>query len=193
MKFKTVHINIQDVNVFFTSDTHFHHKNIIKYCDRPFETVEEMDATIINNWNSVVGKNDIIFHGGDFCFGDEKSWNHLCERLNGIKYLASGNHDKNITPKHFDDVKNMFNIMIDGDEEISDGQRLTICHYPMLSWYQNHRGSWQLYGHLHGSKSNKRLKGTAANQLDIGVDAHNFTPISYQQVKEIITKQNLIQ
>lgn len=192
MKFKTIKINIKETNVFFTSDSHFHHANIIKYCNRPFTSKEEMDKAMIDNWNSVVGENDIVFHGGDFCFGDKKSWAYLCDALNGKKYLANGNHDKSITQDKFVDVQHMFNILIVGDDEIvSDGQRLTICHYPMLSWYQSHRGSWQMYGHVHGGFSNKDDARTTPNQLDVGVDVHDFTPISYEKVKEIITKQNL--
>jgi calcineurin-like phosphoesterase family protein len=192
MRFKTIIIDINETNVFFTSDTHFQHKNIIKYCNRPFNTVREMDSALVKNWNAVVGPDDIVFHGGDFCFGAKSSWAYLCDALNGKKYLAGGNHDGNITPDKFVDVQQMFNIRIMGDEEIaSDGQRITLCHYPMLSWYQSHRGAWQLFGHVHGGLSNKGEMKTTPNQLDVGVDVHNFTPISYETVKEIITKQNL--
>jgi calcineurin-like phosphoesterase family protein len=192
MRFSTIIVNITEKNVFFTSDTHFQHKNIIKYCNRPFKTVRDMDSAMVKNWNAVVGPDDVVFHGGDFCFGAKSSWAYLCDALNGIKYLAAGNHDGNITPDKFVDVQHMFNIRIIGDEEIaSDGQRITLCHYPMLSWYQSHRGAWQLYGHVHGGLSNKGDMKTTPNQLDVGVDVHNFTPISYQEVKTIITKQNL--
>lgn len=192
MRFKTIIVDITEKNVFFISDTHFRHKNIIKYCNRPFKTVRDMDSTLIKNWNSVVGPDDVVFHGGDFCFGSKSSWAYLCDALNGVKYLAAGNHDGNITPDKFVDVQHMFNIRIIGDEEIaSDGQRITVCHYPMISWYQSHRGSIQLYGHVHGGLSNKGEMKTTPNQLDVGVDVHDFTPISYEQVKTIITKQNL--
>lgn len=192
MKFSTIIIDINETNVFFTSDSHFQHKNIIKYCNRPFKTIRDMDSTLIKNWNSVVGPNDIIFHAGDFCFGSKSSWAYLCDALNGKKYLAAGNHDKNITPDKFVDVQHLFNVRILGDPEMeSDGQRITISHYPMLSWYQSHRGSWQLFGHVHGGLSNKDETRTTPNQLDVGVDVHNFTPVSYEEVKTIITKQNL--
>lgn len=192
MKFKTVVIDVNEHNVFFTSDQHLQHKNIIKYCDRPFKTVEEMDSTLIKNWNSVVGPDDYVFHAGDFCFGSKNSWSYLLDSLNGIKYLAAGNHDLNITPDKFKDVQHRFNLKIVGDPEIaSDGQRITVDHYPLLSWYQSHRGSWQLFGHVHGGFSNKGNIRTTPNQLDVGVDVHDFTPISYERVKEIITKQNL--
>lgn len=192
MKFKTVILDINEANVFFTSDSHLQHKNIIKYCNRPFKTVRDMDSALVKNWNAVVGPEDIVFHAGDFCFGSKTSWAYLLDALNGTKYLAAGNHDVNITPDKFVDVQQRFNIRIMGDPEIaSDGQRITVDHYPMLSWYQSHRGSWQLYGHVHGGLSNKGEMRTTPNQLDIGVDVHSFEPISYETVKEIITKQNL--
>lgn len=192
MRFATIKININDHNVFFTSDSHFQHKNIIKYVNRPFPTVRDMDSALLKNWNAVVGKKDYVFHAGDFCFGSKSSWAYLLDALNGVKYLAAGNHDKSITPDKFVDVQQRFSIRILGDPEMeSDGQRIVVDHYPMLSWYQSHRGSWQLYGHVHGGFSNKGDIRTTPNQLDIGVDVHDFTPISYEEVKFIITKQNL--
>ena len=190
MKFSTIILDIREQNVFFTSDTHFNHKNVNEYCGRPFESIEEMDQAIIDNWNSVVRPKDIIFHAGDFCFGSKSSWHEYLNQLNGIKYLAAGNHDLNITPDRFKDVKQIFNIRIIGDDEPdSTGQRITIGHYPMISWYQSHRGSWNLFGHAHGLLSNN--KKLSPNQLDVGVDVHNFKPISYDEVKIIITKQNM--
>ena len=63
--------------VFFTSDTHFNHTNIIRFCNRPFKDVTHMNETIIANWNSVVGPDDIIFHLGDFCLGGSAEWKNI--------------------------------------------------------------------------------------------------------------------
>lgn len=151
-----------------------------------------MDSALVKNWNSIVGVHDYVFHLGDFCFGSKSSWSYLLDHLNGKKYLAAGNHDKNITPDKFIDVQHRFNIRILGDPEMeSDGQRITVDHFPMFSWYQSHRGAWQLFGHHHGGLSNKEGIRTSPNQIDVGVDVHDFTPISYEEVKTIITKQNL--
>lgn len=79
--------------VFFTSDTHFKHANIIKFCERPFGSIEEMNEALIANWNRVVGKDDFVFHLGDFCFGGSEAWNSILDRLNGKIYLVLGNHD----------------------------------------------------------------------------------------------------
>lgn len=83
--------------LFFTSDTHFNHTNILQYCNRPFKTIDQMNETIITNWNRVVGPDDVIFHLGDFCLGGAEEWNKILNRLNGRIYLVLGNHDlKNI-------------------------------------------------------------------------------------------------
>lgn len=191
---KTIKLNIQEQNIFFIADTHFNHENIIKYCSRPFRTLEQMNITMKNNWNQIIGEKDIVIILGDFIFkGGKSTWVYMLNNLNGIKYLVQGNHDRHgdIPQDMFIKISSMMNLLITGDEEIPEGQRITACHYPMLSWYQSHRGSWQLYGHVHGGFSNKDDVRTSPNQLDVGVDVHNFTPISYLGVKTIITKQNL--
>ncbi len=192
-QFKTKKFDITQTSVFFTSDTHFMHANIVEYCNRPFNTVDEMDEEIIKRWNKMVGEDDVVFHLGDFCFGSEKSWRYLISRLNGMIYLVAGNHDKNITMDHFVDVDQIMNIMVQGDDEMDDDQRITLCHYPMISWYQSHRGAWQFFGHVHGGLIDDGFSYApklTPNQLDVGVDVHQFAPVSYQQAKKIITKNN---
>ena len=181
--------------LFFTSDTHFCHTNIIKYCDRPYKNAEEMNQALIDNWNSVVNPKDVIFHLGDFAMNaSTKSVQHIINRLNGKKYLVIGNHEKSALSKQFlrdfwEGIYDIAEIYVE-DEEISYGkQHLVMCHYPMLTWNASHRNSWQLFGHVHGGLSNKGEIKHSPSQMDVGVDCHNFTPISYQQVKEQITKQ----
>ena len=76
--------------VFFTSDTHFYHANIIELCHRPFRSVDNMNEMLIANWNKVVGADDIVFHLGDFCLGNSGKWNRILDRLNGMIYLILG-------------------------------------------------------------------------------------------------------
>ena len=181
--------------LFFTSDPHFFHKNIIKYCDRPFSDVDEMNEALIHAWNKVVPEDGVVFVLGDVTMGSTTSaikW--VMHQLKGTKYLAIGNHDrKNVTQGHigamWEDVGDIIELSVE-DDEISGGyQKLVLCHYPMLTWNGSHKGSWQLFGHVHGM-----LDGSdklSPNQLDVGVDSHNYTPISYEEVKVLITKQNL--
>ena len=87
--------NINAKNVYFTSDTHFGHSNIMRFCQRPFSDVTDMNNCLIENWNNKVGKDDIIFHLGDFAMGGSNLWNGILERLNGHKILILGNHKIN--------------------------------------------------------------------------------------------------
>ena len=179
--------------LWFTADTHLGHANIIKYCNRPFSNIDEMNRELCKRWNNVVKEDDFIFIVGDFCFGGKKQWREYLSRLNGYKFLVKGNHDKenNIpTPlptDNFDWCDGFVNIKVSDDEFDTGEQYVTVCHYPMLSWYRSYHGAWQLFGHVHGT-----IKG-GVNQLDVGVDVHNFTPVNWESVKEIITKKNLDQ
>lgn len=177
--------------VFFTSDTHFHHMNIIEFCKRPFMDIEDMNETLIANWNKVVGTNDIVFHLGDFCLGDSAKWNRLLDRLNGEVYLILGNHDlKNFRKsyaKRFKSVAMQMNIEV-------DNQKICLNHYPFLCYDGSYDGVWQLFGHVHTNRNHTgndtaRLKMLFPTQYDVGVDNNDFTPVSFAQVKEAIEKQ----
>jgi calcineurin-like phosphoesterase family protein len=172
--------------IYFTADLHLHHENIIEYCNRPFGSVADMDKTIISNWNNTVKHGDWVYILGDFCWGDRKMWCYFLNQLPGNKILIQGNHDrdKNIPVDKFVEVIPGF---LNVDMKDPDGdQRITLCHYPMLSWYHSHMGAWQLFGHVHGKLNNSSK--LMSSQLDVGIDSNNFTPVSYQDVKRIITK-----
>ena len=183
--------DVQIRNRFFTSDLHLSHSNVIKYCNRPFKNVDEMNEQIIQRWNKVVTPQDIVYIIGDVTFekDEEKRIWHL-NRLNGEKHLIRGNHDKIISGKTI----KCFNSISDGLKEIKvpdiDGpggnQHIVMCHYPLLTWNKGHYGSWMLYGHAHGTLK----EDPNARRFDVGVDCWNFTPVSYQQVKEKMAKKN---
>lgn len=183
--------------LFFTSDTHFGHENIIKYCNRPFKNVFEMNQVLVDNWNKVVPKDGVVFHLGDFALNlSNQATSHIFHSLNGTKHLVIGNHEKCILNSAY--IKGLFNtvndiseIFVKDDEITYKEQHIVMCHYPMITWNASHRGSWQLFGHVHGGLSNKGVINHPTSALDVGVDNHNFTPLSYEQVKLIITKQNL--
>lgn len=177
--------------VYFTSDTHFNHTNIISYCQRPFKNVDEMNERIIANWNDVVGEDDIIFHLGDFCLGGAAEWTKLLDRLNGKIYLIMGNHDrKNIRQGFMDRFEYVAMQM-----HIEVGkQRIYLNHYPFLCFEGGYKDVWQLFGHVHTRKNNTgidagRLQYLYPTQYDVGVDNNNFAPVSFEQVKRIIGKQ----
>jgi calcineurin-like phosphoesterase family protein len=195
MKIKNV--IFEKEKLFFTSDDHLFHKNIITYCDRPFVDVDEMNSNLIKNWNSVVPKDGKVFNLGDVSLtANPKELYDVLQQLNGEIHLVVGNHEHDALGKPFirerwASINDVAEIFVD-DEEITYGkQHIVMCHYPMIVWNGSHRGSWQLFGHVHGGLSNKGVIKHPVTSLDVGVDSHNYTPWSYQEVKEQITKQAL--
>jgi calcineurin-like phosphoesterase family protein len=168
------------MNTWFTSDSHYNHNNIRKYCNRPFTSVEEMNETITTNFNSVVREKDAVYHLGDFGFFE--SYNEfICfmNKLNGVKYFIRGNHDKFQLPaKHALDCGSTHQIVL-------NGQHIFMCHYPMYSHNKSHFNTWQLYGHHHHDISDK-IQG---KKMNVGVDVNNFFPIHFEQIKEYMSKR----
>lgn len=178
-------------NLFFTSDLHFFHKNIIKYCNRPYKDIEEMNHAIIQNWNKVVPKDGTVFILGDVCFGGKEKWNAMLSGLNGMKFLVRGNHDMEYPP--LDYITSVYDSLLIGvkDEEIGI-QKIHLSHFPWITWPEQNRGTWQAFGHIHSVNNNSSWDDKLSpGQYDVGVDNNNYTPVSYQQLKEIITKQLL--
>lgn len=191
MNEKIMNFKFDGSRVFFTSDTHFNHANIIRFCNRPFKDVSHMNEAIISNWNRVVGQEDIVFHLGDFCLGGSAEWINVLSRLNGKIYLISGNHDiKNLRQnytKYFEHISMQMYIEV-------DKQKMYLNHCPFLCYGGSYNGTWQLFGHVHTSTNNTgkdapRLSMLLPTQYDVGVDNNDFTPVSFAQVKSIIEKQ----
>lgn len=181
-------------NMFLTSDLHFNHANIIKYCNRPYKDVYHMNSSLIAKWNGLVTEDDIVFVHGDFV-PFEKDINVIIDfvdELNGTKVLIKGNHDELPADKYllagFEECHEQCLVSVKGDKEI-DHQRIMMNHYPMLTWNYSHRGSWHTYGHIH-SLAHQPFIGSP-NQYDVGVDRNNLNPVSWNQLKTIITQQAL--
>lgn len=178
--------------VFFISDTHFNHANIIRYCQRPFKDTVEMNETLIANWNRTVGNDDIVFHLGDFCLGGAAEWTQMLDRLNGRIYLILGNHDlKNIRQGfigRFEHVAMQMRIEV-------GKKKIYLSHYPFLCFEGGYKTNvWQLFGHVHTCPSNTgidagRLQHLYQTQYDVGVDNNNFTPLSFDHVRKQIQWQ----
>ena len=153
---------------FFTSDTHFGHANIIKFCKRPFATAQEMDEIMIKNWNEKVSADDIVYHLGDFSMTDPDKY---LKRLNGTIHFIRGSHDKRIRLcskiTEINDIK-IINI---------NNNVIILCHYAMKVWPRSHYNTWQLFGHSHG-----RLE-PVGKQMDVGVDCNNFYPLSINDIE----------
>lgn len=178
--------------IWFTSDTHFCHANILRFSGRPFGSVEEMNEELIRRWNETVPEDGIVFHLGDFCLGGSKDWNDILHRLHGKIYLILGNHDmKNIKQGfmgRFELVTQQMTIRV-------GGQSIILNHNPFLAYGGSYRDVWQLFGHVHsGPLSNTgldlpRLKMLFPLQYDVGVDNNDFRPVSFFEVKAKIEAQ----
>jgi calcineurin-like phosphoesterase family protein len=162
----------ESTKIWVTSDTHFGHANIIKYANRPFKNVQEMDQALIDNWNRVVGHQDSVFFLGDFAMGDP--WGYI-RRLNGSKTFILGNHDRRLDQTIAHDVLTV----------IYKNQEFFMSHYAHRVWNKSHHGTIHLYGHSHGSLPDD----PHARSMDVGVDANNYTPVAYEQIMEHIDKK----
>lgn len=175
---------------FYISDTHFGHFNIIKHCNRPFSTAEEMDNTIIQNWNKVVSDNDTVYILGDLAFskGAKEPAEYL-RQLNGKKIMIVGNHDYDISKNRSKYLKNNLFSGIYDYLEISDSlgkemKKVILSHYPMAEWNGFFRGSIHLYGHVHNNKQNMsyEIMKKINNAYNVGADILDFTPRTLSEV-----------
>jgi len=184
-------------SIFVSSDYHFDHKNIIKYCERPFDDardfdcVDKMNQWIIENHNSLVKPNDWFIHIGDLVFGNDKieKAKHFLSLLNGKKILLSGNHDKECTADQI------------GAEIVCDYLELTVkvtnnCghwgkptfilfHYPILQWNHKHHQSIHLFGHSHGSLGKYEPSSSILSDnrmMDVGIDTNNGFPYNLDNI-----------
>ncbi|MDR2339806.1 MAG: metallophosphoesterase [Deltaproteobacteria bacterium] len=169
---------------YFTADTHFGHNEIIKLCDRPFESAEEMDESMVKNWNERVQESDTVVIVGDFIHKSTHSPEYYLERLKGRKRLVIGNHDHKWMPrcdlsKYFDNVGNY--------EEIEDStikNRIIISHYPMMSWNRQNKGSYMVHGHIHNTTDAPffPLLCSLERLLNAGVEINDYMPVSFEEL-----------
>jgi calcineurin-like phosphoesterase family protein len=186
-------MNIKNQDIFFISDLHLGHNNVIDYDNRPFNDVDEMNETIVRNWNNTVDKNSTVFYLGDLYmkmpFDKIKE---LVHSLNGKIYFILGNHDKlNVIKSldRFEWISSMSEIYVDDEDGRGGNQQIIMCHFPLLVWNKHHKGSWLLQGHCHHNIKNDNTF-YERKVMDVGCNGIDYTPISYKKVKEqMINKQ----
>lgn len=174
---------------FYISDLHFGHKNILKYDNRPFLTVEEMDNTLINNWNSVVTSNDTVYILGDISWYDYKTTVEIMNKLKGNKILIKGNHDR-----LNQELRDCFQGVYDYKEIKDSGKELILCHYPIPCFNKHFYGAIHLYGHVHNSfeanmvehfkKEMIELYDKECNMFNVGcmIEYMNYTPRTLDEI-----------
>jgi calcineurin-like phosphoesterase family protein len=212
--------------LFFTADTHYMHKNICKgvsnWTDtskcRDFATLEEMNQALVDGINSVVRPDDILFHLGDFSFGDINHYKRfrsqiVCQNI----YLIYGNHDGHII-RNDEGLQGLFKECSFYREVTCNGQKIIMSHYGMRVWNQSHRDAWMLYGHSHGyllpsvsgdiichlldQKKYAELRMLAngdhpdhhpnGKTIDVGVDTHwDFRPYSFDEIAEVMSQRKM--
>lgn len=185
-------------NIFFTSDFHIGHTNILKYDNRPFKNVEEMHETLIENWNSKITNDDTVYYLGDLAFNKGKDdldkW--FVNQLKGKIYFIMGNHDKisKIAKlNRFEKIHEYGTEIWIKDDEVTNKksggyQDIIMSHYPILSWNRGHHGSFHLHGHSHQSltKNTEFESYYKKKVIDIGCNGHDYSPLSYNEIKKIM-------
>ena len=145
---------------YYIADLHFGHTNVIRFDNRPFKDMKEMEEELIRRWNDRVTAGDTVYILGDFCWRPGNAWIPLVHRLNGRKVLIRGNHD----PKKIDGkLRKMFDDIKDYKEITDNGRKICMSHYPIL--FYNHSFSSKTYmlcGHVHTTHENDMLESLRA-------------------------------
>lgn len=175
--------------VFFTSDEHYGHRNIIKFCNRPFTDLDDMREGLIARHNERVAPGDTVYHLGDMFWRTTKQQDasNILARLNGNHVYVRGNHEELFDQAEFylrfrfDSVHERLYITPDGGPKAG----VVLDHFAGRVWHKSDKGSWQLYGHSHGElpEDHNLLS------FDVGVDANNWYPVSLTQVAERMHKK----
>jgi len=185
-------------NIHFISDFHIGHKNVLKYDGRPFEDVDEMHVELIKRWNNVVEDDDIVYYLGDLAFCRDETTVWFLHSLKGKINYIMGNHDKMkdiVKFGRFENVHEYGTEIFIKDEDLKSArgsqgyQQFILSHYPILSWNRAHYGSIHLHGHCHGSLMKSNQDYYKRKVLDVGCNVIDYTPISYQGVKDIMEKK----
>lgn len=168
--------------LWFTADTHFYHRNIIDYCNRPYATVQEMNEDIVNRWNNSVSSADTVYFIGDFGLGPASKLGDIRQRLNGKITLIKGNHDRSISDKRWKNDVGMDDVV-----DWADLDEFKLMHLPYKEddkeFFQINKEKWLLCGHVH---TKWRIK---ERQFNVGMDVNGFKPISINEIREIIKQE----
>ena len=181
--------------VFFTSDTHFFHKNILKHCPLRKELCNALDENdisswddwMVDRWNKVIGKHDIVYIIGDFAFGSAELAKKILGKLNGKKFLILGNHDgsSDKLDNYFKQITQQKMVVFKKEhyDFLEEDIQVFMCHYPLITWPSKHYGAIQLHGHCHG-RLDAYNEESPDLRVDIGIDSTiaEFKPIPLEKI-----------
>lgn len=168
--------------IYFISDTHFEHENVIKYCKRPFSDIRKMNETLISNWNSVVSDDDIIYHLGDFCLSDKNGIKKIASKLNGHKILVRGNHDRG-SVSFYESVG--FEVLTHAPIKLEE-EKLLLSHVPVPDT-RIPEGYINVHGHIHNKLLNDDYPTNLYDKdkhFNVSCDVLDFKPISLTRIKK---------
>lgn len=188
------------MSIWFTSDHHFFHKNIIKLCNRPFDSLENMHYVLKNNWNELIKPEDTVYIVGDLSFGQESSTRKLCKELNGKLNLIQGNHDKDSKIP-----RDCFEKIVYRDTIEIASQEVLLCHYPYkgtpeelkhaeengykikhLDRRPEDKGGWLIHGHIHEKWKFKR------KMINVSVEVWDYKPVHISQIEQWIKGSEIL-
>ena len=166
---------------YYTGDLHFGHESCLRFDNRPFNDIDEMDRLLIEYWNSRITKNDQVYILGDFAFHNEKSYSWYLSQLKGQKHLIVGNHDRKLLKDN--DALQYF-VSVDDYLEITDEQkRLILSHYPIAEWNGFYRDSYHLYGHIHNNtKGTYQYMKQFDRALNVGCMINGYRPVTFKEL-----------
>lgn len=174
--------------IYFTSDTHFFHENILKLDNRPFKDMNDMCDKMLEKWNNKVNKNDTVYILGDYTWKQSDEHIEYLKKLNGRKRLILGNHDfRNSSNKY----KDLFESIKDYDEVKIDGKVIVMSHYPIFMYNKHYHDTIMLYGHLHNTKEYRLVNDMMTrldnidcphNMFNVGCMLWNYEPISLDEI-----------
>ena len=172
--------------IYFFSDTHFGHNNVAKW--RGFNSSEEHDALIIENWNKIITKKDVVYVLGDITM--EKGNYEVLKELKGVINVVLGNHDKVI--RNSREIQSEFESVQEYKVVRFNKEKFILCHFPFRQWDSMHHGSIHLYGHCHGN-----IEGTPhGRSMDVGIDARpagDMKPWSVDEVLRVMKNRQILE
>lgn len=188
------------MNTFFTSDTHFGHARIITLCDRPWQNVDDMNEALVTRWNAVVNPDDVVYHLGDVALGPWVNWDAVLKRLNGMKVLVIGNHDRlhrSNKQSHRDRFLPIYNqwfheIYHNHTVHLSNGMLVNLSHFPyegdspdgdrLTKDRLPDLGRTLIHGHTHRKDQKVTFSAKGTPQVHVGMDAWEYTPVHEDEV-----------
>jgi calcineurin-like phosphoesterase family protein len=173
------------MNIFLTSDLHFGHvaQAKLRGFNRGIEgNTDLMDQILVANWNEVVGPKDEVYVLGDVSFRNSTMTEALCKELRGRVFVIPGNHDSNGNLKAMGRCGWAILSQLERRKLIPGQHKVTLCHYPLLTWANGHHGAYHFHGHSHGN-----LKAPPTTRVDVGVDCWNLSPVSLDTLVSLLS------